>query len=67
MRRETKNDVIFKIIEKYYQANRNLDSFGIHEHLISNGFDLSEEVLEERIKHFRDETSNTSKEKNKGS
>jgi hypothetical protein len=67
MERATKEDIIFRIIEKYYQANKKIDKSGLHEHLISEGFDLSEKVLEERIKHFKDETSKDVKEKNKNS
>jgi hypothetical protein len=60
-----RRDIIFNIIEKYHGANGDLDKFGIHEHLISNGIDLSDEVLKERIKNFKDETSKDDKEKNK--
>jgi hypothetical protein len=67
MEKANKKDTIFKIIEKYYQSNKNLDRFGIHEHLISNGIDLSDEVLDERIKYFKDETSKDFEEKNKNS
>jgi len=65
MERETKRDIIFNIIKKYHQENGKLDSFEINEHLISKGFDLSKEVLEERIEHFKNETSETNKEKDK--
>jgi hypothetical protein len=63
MKRETQGDLIFSIIEKYYQSNGNLEKKGIHEHLIGNGLDISDEVLTERIKYFKDETSGTNKEK----
>ena len=65
MARETKKDFIFTIIERYYSANKNLSKSGIREHLIGNGIDISEEVLKERIKYFKDETSDTNKEKSK--
>lgn len=67
MKRETQGDLIFSIIEKYYHTNGNLEKKGISEHLISNGLDASDEVLTERIKYFKDETSGTAKEKNKAS
>lgn len=67
MKRETQGDLIFSIIEKYYRTNVNLEKKSINEHLISNGLDVSDEVLTERIKYFKDETSGTSKEKNKAS
>jgi hypothetical protein len=67
MKRETQGDLIFSIIERYYQTNGNLGKKGISEHLISNGLDVSDEVLTERIKYFKDETSGTNKEKNKAS
>jgi hypothetical protein len=65
MKRETQGDFIFSIIEKYYQTNGNIEKKGISEHLISNGLDVSDEVLTERIKYFKDETSGTNKEKDK--
>jgi hypothetical protein len=65
MKRETQGDLIFSIIEKYYQTNGNLEKKSISEHLISNGLDVSDEVLTERIKYFKDETSGTNKEKDK--
>ena len=65
MKRETQGDLIFSIIERYYQTNGNLEKKGIREHLIGNGLDVSDEVLTERIKYFKDETSGTNKEKNK--
>lgn len=65
MKRETQGDLIFSIIEKYYQTNANLEKKGIREHLIGNGLDVSDEVLAERIKYFKDETSGTNKEKDK--
>jgi hypothetical protein len=67
MERETRKDIIFNIIEKYYQANKKLDKSGLREHLMSNQIDLSEEVLDERIKHFNNETSKANKEKIKNS
>lgn len=65
MKRETQGDLIFSIIEKYYRTNGNLEKKGIREHLISNGLDVSDEVLSERIKYFKDETSGTNKQKGK--
>ncbi len=65
MKRESQGDLIFSIIEKYHQTNGNLEKKGIHEHLISNGLDVIDEVLAERIKYFKDETSGTNKEKDK--
>lgn len=67
MERETRKDIIFNIIEKYYQANKKLDKSDLREHLMSNQIDLSEEVLDERIKHFNNETSKANKQKIKNS
>jgi len=67
MKRETQGDLIFSIIEKYHQTNYNLEKKGIREHLIVNGLDISDEVLDERIKYFEDETSRTNKEEDKAS
>ena len=65
MKREMQRDFIFSIIEKYYQINKSLEKSEIHEHLISVGLDISDEVLIERIKYFKDETFGDNKEKGK--
>lgn len=66
MKRESRGDLIFIIIERYYHQHKNLDKSKIHDILIENGFDISNEVLEDRIKYFKDETSkgDTKKDKN---
>ena len=66
MKRENKKDFIFTIIEKYHQQHKNLDPTKIYEILVANGLDISNEVLTERIKYFKDETSkgDTKKDKN---
>jgi phage-related protein len=67
MKRETKKDLIFTIIERYYHEHKNLDQSKIYEVLIENQMDISNEVLTERIKYFKDETSETSTKKDKNS
>jgi hypothetical protein len=67
MKRETKRDLIFTIIERYFHENKNLDQSKIHEVLIVNRMDISSEVLTERIKYFKDETSGTDTKKDKNS
>lgn len=67
MKKEAKKDLIFKIIEEYYLKNKDLDRLDIHEILIEKGFDISNEVLDGRIKYFIDETSKTSTKKSKDS
>jgi hypothetical protein len=66
MKRESSGDLIFIIIERYYNQHKNLDKSKIYDILIENGFDISNEVLEDRIKYFKDETSkgDTKKDKN---
>jgi hypothetical protein len=67
MKRETKRDLIFTIIERYFHENKNLDQSKIYEVLIENRMDISNEVLTERIKYFKDETSGTNTKKDKNS
>ena len=67
MKKEAKKDFIFKIIDGYYLKNKDLDRLAIHEILIEKGFDISNEVLDDRIKYFIDETSKTDTKKSKGS
>lgn len=65
MKREMQKDFIFSTIEKYYQINMSLEKSDINEYLISNGLDISDEILTERIKYFKDETFGDNKEKSK--
>lgn len=67
MKRETKKDLIFTIIERYYHEHKNLDKSKIYDILIENQMDISNEVLTERIKYFKDETSETDTKKDKNS
>ena len=59
MKRETKKDLIFTVIERYYSEHKNQDKSRIYDILIENKIDISNEVLTERIKYFKDETSET--------